>query len=240
MVEAASLATRDAVAAGVSNLETIRLEYWDFVQPSTTARVFPDGFPGAALEHAAVQETSLSACRAALRAALFCSPLRLPLTPHPAAVLALRPDLVDLSLMPGARAVPALSLIAPPPLTVFLCSFAAGAGAYPADRPAAFPPYTFEPPESRPEWAPFSGVLSPANGASLCCSLPSRHIPFLPVSLLPADRATPRWRLCTHSLPRAAASIEKGTWLLADHVDGIVGALRAEWGADPLAGLLSA
>lgn len=85
------------------------------MKPETTAKVFPHGFPGAALEHAAVQETSL--------------------------MMVLRPDLVAPDLMPGG-------------------------GVYPADRAAAFPAYTFEPAEARAEWAPFSGVLSPANGAS--------------------------------------------------------------------------
>ena len=37
----------------------MRLEYWDFLTEATLARVFPDGFPGFALEHAAVIETSL-------------------------------------------------------------------------------------------------------------------------------------------------------------------------------------
>ena len=37
----------------------LRLEYWDFMTEQTLAAVFPDGFPGFALEHAAVIETSL-------------------------------------------------------------------------------------------------------------------------------------------------------------------------------------
>ena len=41
-----------------------------------------------------------------------------------------------------------------------------GNGRHPADRKAAFPAWTVEPPEWHPEWAPFSGVLSPANAAS--------------------------------------------------------------------------
>lgn len=40
-------------------LRVVRLEYWDFLTEETLARVFPDGFPGYALEHAAVMETSL-------------------------------------------------------------------------------------------------------------------------------------------------------------------------------------
>ena len=42
-----------------SRLRIMRLEYWDFCTEETLSRVFPDGFPGFALEHAAVIETSL-------------------------------------------------------------------------------------------------------------------------------------------------------------------------------------
>jgi creatinine amidohydrolase len=37
----------------------MRLEYWDFLSEATLKDVFPDGFPGFALEHAAVIETSM-------------------------------------------------------------------------------------------------------------------------------------------------------------------------------------
>jgi len=40
-------------------MEVVRLEYWDFLTEKTLAAVFPDGFPGFALEHAAVLETSM-------------------------------------------------------------------------------------------------------------------------------------------------------------------------------------
>lgn len=40
-------------------LTIMRLEYWDFFTPATLSKVFPDGFPGFALEHAAVLETSM-------------------------------------------------------------------------------------------------------------------------------------------------------------------------------------
>ena len=40
-------------------LEVMRLEHWDFCQEQTLADIFPDGFPGFALEHAAVIETSM-------------------------------------------------------------------------------------------------------------------------------------------------------------------------------------
>ncbi len=42
-----------------ADIEVVRLEYWDFLDEAALAQVFPDGFPGFALEHAAVIETSL-------------------------------------------------------------------------------------------------------------------------------------------------------------------------------------
>lgn len=40
-------------------LRVMRLEHWDFCSQATLDAVFPEGFPGFALEHAAVIETSL-------------------------------------------------------------------------------------------------------------------------------------------------------------------------------------
>ncbi|MGH8630273.1 MAG: creatininase [Burkholderiales bacterium] len=40
-------------------LTIMRMEYWDFFTQPTLEKVFPDGFPGYALEHAAVLETSM-------------------------------------------------------------------------------------------------------------------------------------------------------------------------------------
>ena len=40
-------------------LTIMRLEYWDFFTMPTLDTIFPDGFPGYALEHAAVLETSM-------------------------------------------------------------------------------------------------------------------------------------------------------------------------------------
>ena len=42
-----------------ARLRVVRLEYWDFLTEALLADVFPEGFPGFALEHAAVIETSL-------------------------------------------------------------------------------------------------------------------------------------------------------------------------------------
>jgi creatinine amidohydrolase len=56
LIEGIDLALRECHAP---QLSVMRLEYWDFCTPSTLAAVFPDGFPGYALEHAAVMETSM-------------------------------------------------------------------------------------------------------------------------------------------------------------------------------------
>ena len=57
LTEGIDLALRDIGQS--SPLRIMRLEYWDFCTEQTLSQVFPDGFPGFALEHAAVIETSL-------------------------------------------------------------------------------------------------------------------------------------------------------------------------------------
>ncbi len=57
MIEGIDLGMRDAGAA--AHLRIMRLEYWDFCTDETLAAIFPQGFPGFALEHAAVIETSM-------------------------------------------------------------------------------------------------------------------------------------------------------------------------------------
>lgn len=56
LIEGIDLAMREL---GRTPLTIMRLEYWDFFTPPTLAKAFPDGFPGYALEHAAVLETSM-------------------------------------------------------------------------------------------------------------------------------------------------------------------------------------
>ncbi|WP_082766502.1 creatininase [Paramesorhizobium deserti] len=53
------------------DLTILRMDHWEFARPETIDRIFPNGYPGIELEHASVIETSI--------------------------MLALRPDLVDLS-----------------------------------------------------------------------------------------------------------------------------------------------
>lgn len=57
LIEGIDLGLRDLGPA--ARLQVMRLEYWDFLTETTLASVFPAGFPGFALEHAAVIETSL-------------------------------------------------------------------------------------------------------------------------------------------------------------------------------------
>lgn len=56
LIEGIDLAMREL---GRTPLTIMRLEYWDFFTPRTLGKAFPDGFPGYALEHAAVLETSM-------------------------------------------------------------------------------------------------------------------------------------------------------------------------------------
>lgn len=56
LTEGIDLALRDIDKPSV---RVMRMEYWDFCTEETLKQVFPDGFPGFALEHAAVIETSL-------------------------------------------------------------------------------------------------------------------------------------------------------------------------------------
>jgi creatinine amidohydrolase len=52
-------AAAGTAAGGANHLRVMRLEYWDFCTEETLEDIFPQGFPGFALEHAAVIETSM-------------------------------------------------------------------------------------------------------------------------------------------------------------------------------------
>ncbi|MDN0076331.1 creatininase [Crenobacter sp. SG2303] len=60
LIEGIDLALRELRYEGIHDLKILRIEYWDFTSNETLTKVFPDGFPGYALEHAAVMETSMS------------------------------------------------------------------------------------------------------------------------------------------------------------------------------------
>lgn len=75
-LEGIDLALRDLRRDGISDVVILRLSYWDLVRPETLQRIFPNGYPGIDLEHASLLETSM--------------------------MLLLRPDLVNVSLIPTA------------------------------------------------------------------------------------------------------------------------------------------
>lgn len=58
LIEACELAARE-LAAQAPTLRFLRCEYWEFCGPEVLDPMFPQGFPGFALEHAALIETSL-------------------------------------------------------------------------------------------------------------------------------------------------------------------------------------
>jgi creatinine amidohydrolase len=57
VTEGIELALREIGEADA--MEVMRVEHWEFCRQATLDTVFPDGFPGIALEHAAVIETSM-------------------------------------------------------------------------------------------------------------------------------------------------------------------------------------
>ena len=73
-IEGIDLALRDLRADGIKDMKVVRLEYWDFISTETVAKVWTEGFPGWATEHAGVMETAL--------------------------MLRLHPELVDMSRVP--------------------------------------------------------------------------------------------------------------------------------------------
>ena len=58
-VEGVDLAIRELRWEGIHDFQVVMLSYWDFVTDKTIARIYPDGFPGWAVEHGGVLETSL-------------------------------------------------------------------------------------------------------------------------------------------------------------------------------------
>lgn len=59
ITEAVDLALRELRWDGIKNVKVVVLSYWDFVTESAIAKLYPDGFPGWAVEHGGVLETSL-------------------------------------------------------------------------------------------------------------------------------------------------------------------------------------
>lgn len=57
--EAVDLALRELRWDNITNVKVVVLSYWDFVNQETIDKIYPDGFPGWAVEHGGVLETSL-------------------------------------------------------------------------------------------------------------------------------------------------------------------------------------
>lgn len=59
LYEGVDLAIRDLCRTGITDLRTVLLSYWDFVDENTIKQIYPNGFSGWDLEHGGVLETSL-------------------------------------------------------------------------------------------------------------------------------------------------------------------------------------
>lgn len=59
ITEGIDLALRELRWDRIDDMKIVVLSYWDFVDEPTIARLYPDGFPGWAVEHGGVMETSL-------------------------------------------------------------------------------------------------------------------------------------------------------------------------------------
>ncbi len=59
ITEAVDLALRELRWDGIASVKVVVLSYWDFVAAETIEKLYPDGFPGWAVEHGGVLETSL-------------------------------------------------------------------------------------------------------------------------------------------------------------------------------------
>jgi creatinine amidohydrolase len=59
IIEGIDLALRELRWDGIKDVKIVVLSYWDFVDPRTIERLYPNGFAGWDLEHGGVLETSL-------------------------------------------------------------------------------------------------------------------------------------------------------------------------------------
>lgn len=59
IVEGVDLAIRELRWDGIMDFSVVVLSYWDFVTEETIRTIYPDGFPGWAVEHGGILETSL-------------------------------------------------------------------------------------------------------------------------------------------------------------------------------------
>ena len=59
VIEGIDLALRDLRSDGIRDMKILRVDYWDFILQETLQKVWTEGFPGWATEHAGVMETSI-------------------------------------------------------------------------------------------------------------------------------------------------------------------------------------
>jgi creatinine amidohydrolase len=59
VIEGIEHALREMRRDGLQDVKIVKFRYFEFITPEVLERVFPDGFPGWALEHAGVMTTSL-------------------------------------------------------------------------------------------------------------------------------------------------------------------------------------
>lgn len=59
ITEAVDIALRELRWDGIAGVKVVVLSYWDFVTQETIDQLYPDGFPGWAVEHSGVLATSL-------------------------------------------------------------------------------------------------------------------------------------------------------------------------------------
>lgn len=59
LTEGIDLALRELRWSGIDDLHCLLLSYWDYIDESTIRRIYQDDFPGWAVEHGGVLETSL-------------------------------------------------------------------------------------------------------------------------------------------------------------------------------------
>ncbi len=59
IIEGIDLALRELKWGGIHDMKIVVLSYWDFVDKTTIAKLYPNGFAGWDLEHGGVLETSL-------------------------------------------------------------------------------------------------------------------------------------------------------------------------------------
>ena len=58
-IEGIDLALRELAWSGINDAQVVMLSYWDFVTEPILEKIYPNGFPGWAVEHGGVLETSL-------------------------------------------------------------------------------------------------------------------------------------------------------------------------------------